>query len=254
MRELSLFTGAGGGLLGTKLLGWKAIGYVEKDPYCQKVLMQRIQDGCLDSGPVFSDIGEFIVGGFAAAYRGVAQVVTAGWPCQPHSVAGDRLASADERDKWPETREVVRLARPAYFLGENVPGLLTSEGGRYFAGVLSDLALMGYSVEWGVFSNDVVHERERLFLLANDDSQRGARLVEGANSGEDGPGGARSAPNLQAVFDSPFRESDLWPRPLVRRMDDAIPNRVDRLKAAGNAQVPTMVVRAWQELSRRIGA
>ena len=41
LRELSLFTGAGGGLLASKLLGWETIGYVEIEEYCQKIIAQK---------------------------------------------------------------------------------------------------------------------------------------------------------------------------------------------------------------------
>lgn len=56
MRELSLFSGAGGGLLGTKLLGWSHCGYVEFNEYCQKVIAQRIADGHLDRAPIYGDV------------------------------------------------------------------------------------------------------------------------------------------------------------------------------------------------------
>ena len=56
MLELSLFTGAGGGLLASKLLGWRPVGYVEIDSYCQQALAQRIRDGHLPPAPIFSDI------------------------------------------------------------------------------------------------------------------------------------------------------------------------------------------------------
>ena len=80
LRELSLFSGVGGGLLGTKLLGWRHIGYVEFNDYCQRVLQQRIKDGLLDDAPIFGDIREFVEGGFAEAYRGHVDVVTGGFP------------------------------------------------------------------------------------------------------------------------------------------------------------------------------
>jgi DNA (cytosine-5)-methyltransferase 1 len=69
LNELSLFSGAGGGLLGTKLLGWKTIGYVENNEYCQKVILQRIKDGILDSPPIFGDIRKFISEGYAESYQ-----------------------------------------------------------------------------------------------------------------------------------------------------------------------------------------
>jgi len=90
VRELSLFSGAGGGLLGTKMLGWNCVGYVEFNEYCQKVLAQRIEDGFLDEAPIFTDVREFIQSGAADQYRGHIDVLTAGFPCQPFSVAGKR--------------------------------------------------------------------------------------------------------------------------------------------------------------------
>lgn len=59
--ELSLFTGSGGGLLGTKQLGFTPCGYVEWNEHCQKVIKQRIVDGVLEDAPVFGDIGAFII-------------------------------------------------------------------------------------------------------------------------------------------------------------------------------------------------
>ncbi len=88
MRELSLFTGAGGGLLGTKLLGWTHIGYVEVNEYCQQVIRARIEDGFLDRAPIFTDVREFVQSGAARQYRGFADVVSGGFPCQDISVAG----------------------------------------------------------------------------------------------------------------------------------------------------------------------
>jgi DNA (cytosine-5)-methyltransferase 1 len=79
--ELSLFSGAGGGLLGTKLLGWRCAGYVENDDYCQRVLAGRIEGGIFDRAPIFRDIRAFLGQGFAERYRGLVDVLTAGFPC-----------------------------------------------------------------------------------------------------------------------------------------------------------------------------
>ena len=80
LRELSLYSGAGGGILGSKILGWSTIGYVEFDKYCQKILQARIADGIFDDAPIFGDVRDFITGGYAEAYCGYVDVLTAGFP------------------------------------------------------------------------------------------------------------------------------------------------------------------------------
>lgn len=183
MHELSLFSGAGGGLLGTKLLGWRAVGYVERDGYCQAVLEARIRDGLLDPAPIFGDIRAFLRDGWADRYRGLVDVVTAGFPCQPFSVAGKRKACGDERNLWPETAEVLQRVQPAFALLENVPGLLTArsaDGHRYFGTVLGDLAALGFSAEWGVLGAADVgapHLRKRLWILAYRERERLAERI-----------------------------------------------------------------------------
>ena len=166
MNELSLFTGAGGGVLGTKLLGWRTVGYVEWDKYCQQVLAQRIQDGFLDEAPIFGDIDHFIESGAAKKYAGFVDVVTAGFPCQPFSVAGKKKGKDDERNKWPQTLQTIRDVRPRFALLENVPGLLNS---GYFHEILGSLAESGFDVRWDCISAAAVgapHRRDRLWILA----------------------------------------------------------------------------------------
>lgn len=107
--ERSLFSGAGGGLLATKhLLGFKTIGYVEIEPYCQAILAQRIDDGHLDPAPIFRDIRQFISKGYAEAYKGMVDVITTGPPCQPFSVGGLQLGSRDERNMLYHTKDKIR--------------------------------------------------------------------------------------------------------------------------------------------------
>lgn len=89
--------------------------------------------------------------------------------CQPHSFAGARRASADERDLWGETLRIVCGFRPDYLMVENVFGILSSENGQFFGRVLRDLAQAGYDAEWQVLSAASFgppHMRERLFLVA----------------------------------------------------------------------------------------
>jgi len=168
MRELSLFSGAGGGLLGTHhLLGWETVGYVEIEDYCQRVIKQRIADGLLPEAPIFSDIRAFISEGYAASYTGMVDVITGGFPCQPFSVAGKQAGENDPRNMWPQTIEAIRIVRPRYAFLENVPGLLTT---RYFGRILGDLAESGFDARWKVISAAEVgapHKRDRLWILAD---------------------------------------------------------------------------------------
>ncbi len=201
MNYLSLFSGAGGGDLAMQhLLGFKCRGYVDYEPYCQKVIRQRIADGFLHAAPVFGDVREFISGGYAGAYTGMVDLIVAGFPCQPFSVAGKRGGEADERNMWPPTIEAVRIIRPHVVWLENVPGLLSPERktlyeavdeGRvyeaeewasiraahevqitlpsYFGRVLGDLAESGYDARWCVLGADdcgAPHRRKRVWILA----------------------------------------------------------------------------------------
>ena len=166
MNELSLFTGAGGGVLGTKLLGWTTIGYVEFNDYCQKVLSQRIKDSILDEAPIFGDIRAFISEGYASSYTGMVDVITAGFPCQPFSVAGKQQGENDPRNMWPQTIECIRIIRPRFALLENVPGLLAHP---YVRRIFGDLAESGYDARWRVLSAAEVgapHKRDRVFIVA----------------------------------------------------------------------------------------
>jgi len=169
MNELSLYTGAGGGLRATQRLGFRCVGYVEFDDYCQRVLAQRIRDGHLDAAPIFGDVRAFLSDGYARRYRGVADVLTAGLPCQPFSVAGRRAGADDPRNMWPATRDCIRVVRPRWVLLENVPGLLAGSHG-YFGRILGDLAEAGYDAEWGVLGASDVgapHRRKRLWVVAH---------------------------------------------------------------------------------------
>lgn len=168
MNELSLFTGAGGGLLASKyMLGFKTVGYVEYGDYPQRVLAQRIKDGFLDNAPIFGDIRSFINYSYAQQYKGLVDIITAGFPCQPYSVAGKQLGAEDPRDMWPSTWRVIEIVRPRWVLLENVPGLVSS---GYIGGVLKDLSQIGYDAKWQTLSAQEAgffHKRERLWIVAH---------------------------------------------------------------------------------------
>jgi len=173
LNELSLFTGIGGGLLGTHLLGFRPVCAVEKEPYCREVLLQRQRDGMLPMFPIWDNAETFD----GKPWRGAVDLVSAGFPCQPFSVAGKRKGADDERNLWPETIRIIREVQPQFAFLENVPGLIRS---GYFGQILEDLMGAGYDAEWCVLGADDVgapHRRKRLWILAhanqfNDDRRR----------------------------------------------------------------------------------
>ena len=238
MHELSLFSGACLGVCGTHhLLGWRTVGYVEIDDYCQRVIAQRIRDGVLDDAPIFGDIRAFIRDGYAASYTGLVDVITAGFPCQPFSSAGKRLGEADDRNMWPETIECIRIVRPRYVLLENVSALLAHP---YARTIFGDLAESGFDCRWRRLSAAEVgapHLRNRIWIVSDAQRERLERVVEAgtASRATDGPGDGR--------------DSGWWTvEPGVGRVVDGCPARMDRLKALGNGQVPAVVASAWRLL------
>ena len=235
MNELSLFTGAGGGVLASKLLGHRIIGYVEYNKYCQQVIAKRVEDGYTDKAPIFTDVREFAQSGAAREYRGFADVVSAGFPCQPFSVNGEGKAENDERNMWPATISVIRAVRPKIAFLENVPGLLNH---KYIQRIFGDLAEVGYNSRWCCLSSAELgaeHVRDRIWIFAYSNSSQ----LEGGRISS-------------RVFEKYSHVSDTrWgkDKPGVDRASNGVADRVERLKAIGNGQSPQSYINAWKILS-----
>ena len=162
MNELALFAGAGGGILGGKLLGWRTVCAVERDAYAAQVLAQRQNDGSLNPFPIWSDVTSFD----GKPWAGIVDVVSGGFPCQDISAAGKGAGITGERSGlWTEFARIIGEVRPRYAFVENSP-MLTSRG---LGVVLADFSKMGFNAEWGVLSAADIganHERERIWILA----------------------------------------------------------------------------------------
>ena len=157
----SLFSGIGGFEFGLERTGgFKTVWQCEIDPFCLKVLEKH-----WPGVKRFADIKKM---GVEEEIPHV-DVVCGGFPCQPVSCAGKRKGKEDERWLWPEFCRVVRSVRPEWVLIENVPGLLSADSGRLFAGILRDLSESGYDAEWNIVSAASVgapHLRKRVFIVA----------------------------------------------------------------------------------------
>jgi len=164
LNELALFAGAGGGILGGHLLGWRTVCAVEFDRYAASVLMARQNDGCLPPFPIWDDVCTFD----GRPWRGRVDVVSGGFPCQDISAAGQGAGIDGARSGlWGEMARIVGEVRPRFVLVENSP-MLTSRGlGR----VLGDLAALGYDARWGVLgacNAGAPHQRDRIWVVAAD--------------------------------------------------------------------------------------
>ena len=320
MNELALFAGAGGGILGGHLLGWRTVCAVEWEPYPASVLVARQNDKILPPFPIWDDVQTFD----GKPWRGIVDVVSGGFPCQDISAAGKGAGIDGERSgMWAHMARVVSEVRPKYVFVENSPMLVT----RGLERVLGDLTKIGYDTKWlvmGAADVGAPHKRDRIWILATDSSIKRCNIrccnrqerqvlsninrdAEKSESewkrriggiGEIGTNVANTRCELwdegdttrmdtkkkigtscsifnksggQGQFcDSDSKdverqwykssriESELrnissssrWQfEPNVGRVANGVANRVDRLKAIGNGQVPLCAATAWRILN-----
>lgn len=151
----------------------RAVCHVEIEVPAAALLADAMGKGLLPEAPIWSDLRTFD----ALPWRGVVDIVVAGYPCQPFSVAGKRGGESDPRHLWPEVARIMEECQPAFGFFENVSGHLVLGFDR----VAEDLERLGYRVAAGVFTAQEVgasHKRERLFILAHRDGRDGGAEPE----------------------------------------------------------------------------
>jgi site-specific DNA-cytosine methylase len=162
MNELALFAGAGGGILGGHLLGWRTVCAVEWEQYPASVLCARQNDKLLPPFPVWDDVQTFD----GRPWRGIVDVISGGFPCQDISAAGKGEGITGSRSSmWKHMARIISEVRPQFVFVENSP-MLTIRG---LGVVLGDLSEMGFDAEWGVISAADIgapHLRERIWIVA----------------------------------------------------------------------------------------
>ena len=159
---ISLFSGIEAASVAWGPLGWKALAFSEIEPYCCDLLQARF--------PEVPNLGN-VSGIDWKPYEGSADVVIGGSPCQAFSVAGKRGGLLDERGQLMlEFVRAVREVRPRWVLWENVPGVLSQDGGRAFATLMRELQQCGYGLSWRVLDAQffgVPQRRRRVFLVGH---------------------------------------------------------------------------------------
>jgi DNA (cytosine-5)-methyltransferase 1 len=239
LREMALFAGAGGGILGGHLLGWKTVCAVEWEPYPACVLAARQNDKILPPFPIWDDVQTFD----GKPWRGLVDVVSGGFPCQDISAAGKGAGiTGSKSSMWKHMARIIDEVRPRFAFVENSPMLIP----RGAAMVIGDLAEMGYDCEWCIVSASdcgAPHTRDRFWLKAT------ATDMADSNSthGERNKCAQRSEQERADTSQSSWWASE----PDVGRVADGVSARVDRLKAIGNGQVPIVATTAFRILRGR---
>lgn len=233
MNELALFAGAGGGILGGKLLGWKTAVAVELNSYCARRLMQRQNEGHLPPFPIWDDVRTFD----GRPWRGRIDVVSGGFPCTDISQAGKKAGIEGlQSGLWLEMARIVRTVRPRFVFVENSP-MLTHRG---LGAVLGDLAAMGFDARWGVLGSDDLgadHGRERIWIVA--DSMPWLKPL-----GWNLPGGWG-----QQEQAAKHANREIVCQPGFLGKPDGMADRMDRNRAIGNGQDPVVAAAAWRVLA-----
>ena len=261
MNELALFAGAGGGILGAHLLGWRTVCAVEWEPYAACVLAARQNDGLLPPFPIWDDIQTFD----GRPWRGIVDVISGGFPCQDISVAGKGAGINGARSgMWGHMARVVGEVRPSFVFVENSP-MLTARGGTR---VLGDLAALGYDTRWTVMGAADVgapHQRDRIWIVGHSNrmrelqpqrSKQNKRRWFGDSSNEMVDPNCtqcqRGGLSLRTreEYTNTICSSGWEFEPDVGRVAHGVAARVDRLKAIGNGQVPLCAAAAWKELNK----
>jgi DNA (cytosine-5)-methyltransferase 1 len=288
VNELALFAGAGGGILGGHLLGWRTVCAVEWEQYPASVLCARQNDKILPTFPIWDDVQTFD----GNPWRGIVDVVSGGFPCQDISAAGGGAGITGERSSmWKHMARIIGEVRPKYCFVENSP-MLTNRG---LGTVLGDLASLGFDAEWGVLSAADVgakHLRERIWIVAYSNGKRGEWIstiqtnrCSRSNHRKSNASNAKESSLVAEI--SEFSNStsirlqrqgkheqclnstksrnrktteleygsspNFWEaEPNVGRVAHGLASRVDRLKAIGNGQVPLCAATAWRLLKERL--
>lgn len=248
-------------------MGWETVAFVERDKFCQKVLRKNFGQDI----EIHDDILTFS----GKPFRGAVDIITGGFPCQPFSAAGKRKGRDDERHLFPEMLRVISEVRPRWVVAENVRGLLSIESGEVFSEVVSSLEGEGYEVVTFCVPASAVeapHRRDRLWFVAHstndtENVQLSTNSVSrGSEVGEQFPGRLRHSNSIttdavgvcaQGREDgsrqiesrrSDWRESWVQAATRLCRMDDVVPNRVDRLKSLGNSIVPQIAYEIFKAI------
>ena len=238
LRVLDLFSGIGGFSLGLERTeGFQTVAFCEIDPFCRRVLAKHWPEA-----PCYDDVRTLTAGRLKADGISV-DVICGGFPCQDISLAGKGAGIDGSRSGlWSEYARLIGELRPDWVVIENVPALRTRGADR----VLADLEAAGYSCEPAVVGSVHVgapHRRLRAWLVAYPRSvkHKGVGAAHERTYAPKLPGaysGNQARRERMRLYPAGQGQNRRRTEPDVGRVAYGIPNRVDRLRALGNAVDP----------------
>ena len=276
IQHLSVCSGLEGMGLGLRRIfnNVREIAYIERDVFCQSLLVKKMEEGKLHPAPIFSSLERFPF----YKFRGKVSILTAGIPCQPHSRNGKRKGHRDERDLSKYLLDGIRACKPASVFLENVSGIITTEhpsGKSFLHYVLCELEQLGYRTTGGLFTaaeTKSPHLRQRVFVLADSrhspSTESEQQTESWSNWISEPPEGPHEFSTKGEIAEGQEGGYKSWPsrpdedqyeweplRTIKRGLDrksDGHANRVDRIYALGNAIVPQQAETAFRVLAQRL--
>lgn len=269
MKLGSCFAGIGGFELAARMAGIKTVWQIESDPYCKKINEKNFPEA-----KIYGRIEEV-----QPEWLEPVDIISGGFPCQPFSIAGKQKGKADDRYLWPEMRRIIRGIKPTWVIVENVRGLISQDDGVVFEQVCTDLEATRYEVQPFIVpacAVDAPHRRDRVWILAYCEKLDDRKHTTGESKGQiqqfgvsdqsrnvaypNGSGREEFNMSTKPIgegfdtgSDGTEREEWVLSEPPVCGTDDGIPNRLDRIRALGNAIVPQVayqIFRAIKEVHR----
>ncbi|MCF7764258.1 MAG: DNA (cytosine-5-)-methyltransferase [Verrucomicrobia bacterium] len=232
---LELCAGGGGQALGLEMAGFRHAGAVEYEPqFCTTLRRNR---------PHWNVVQQDIRHLRAQDFSGV-DLLAAGVPCPPFSIASKQLGADDERDMFPAALDLVARIKPRAVLFENVPGFASARFQQYRKNLLMSLGKLGFQAEWKIlqaadFGVPQLRPRFVLVALAPKDAEFFSWPVE------TGPNGTVGSTLVDLMGANGWSGAQSW----ARKADGIAPTVVGGSKKHGGPDLgPTRARVQWHRL------
>ncbi|AJC94131.1 cytosine-specific DNA methyltransferase [Campylobacter volucris] len=243
INHLDLFSGIGGFALGLKMADERAfntLAFCEIEPYCQKILKQNF-----NKKHIFNNVEKINENDF----KDKIDLITAGFPCQDLSIAGNRIGLQGQRSGlFYEVIRIIKFTKPKFILFENSSELIRRDSNRQV--FIKELQSIGYDLWWQLLcakSFGYPHKRERAYVLCWKTSANSNSIGQFFNekfqyfyANENTQKPSKKIISLCSMYrEMPKKNYEI--NSIDIRGYDGISETMDRVKALGNSIIPTIV-------------